>query len=109
MLLIIRQKADKEILEMVAKDLDGYVKVTVDIRKKTLSAGGQLHVDGEKVLMEDGGKQADIWGGGIDFDTGEIDFDSTINMRSAQRNKSREVLSLKIRGRMKKIIKNLLR
>ena len=109
MLLIIRQKADKDILEKVAEDLDGYVKVVVDIRRKILSAGGELHVDGEKLLLEDDSKQVDLWGGGIDFETGEIDFDSMINLRPGQKNKSREVLDQKIRDQMEAIIKNLLR
>lgn len=109
MLLIVRKKADNEILEKVARDLGGYVKVVVDIRRKILSAGGELHVDGEKMLLEDGSKQADLWGGGIDFETGEIDFDSMINLRPGQGNKSREVLDQKIRDQMEIIIKNLLR
>ncbi len=109
MLLIIRQKANKEILKKVAEDLNGYVKVVVDIRRKILSAGGELHVDGEKLLLEDGSKQADLWGGGIDFETGEIDFDSMINLRPGQDNKSREVLDLNIRKQMEIIIHNLLR
>jgi hypothetical protein len=96
------------IREKVAEDLDGYVKVVVDIRQKILSAGGNLHVDGEKVLMEDGSKQADLWGGGIDFETGDIDFDSMINLRPGQGNKSREVLDKKIRKQMQAIINSLL-
>lgn len=109
MLLIIRQKADKDILGKIAEDLDGYVKVVVDVRRKILSAGGELHVDGEKLLLEDGSNQADIWGGGIDLETGDIDFDSMINLRPGQDNKSREVLNQKIRNQMEVIIKNLLR
>ena len=109
MLLIVRQKANKEIREKVAEDLGGYVKVVVDIRRKILAAGGELHVDGEKMLLEDGSKQADLWGGGIDFETGEVDFDSMINLRPGQGNKSREVLDQKVRGQMEVIIKNLLR
>ncbi len=108
MLLIVGQKADKEILEKVATDLAGYVKVVVDIRRKILSAGGELHSDGEKLLLEDGSKQTDLWGGGIDLETGEIDFDSMINLRPRQDNKSREVLDPKIRKQMETIIHSLL-
>jgi hypothetical protein len=56
------------------------VKVVVDIKRKILSAGGKLHVDGEKLLLADGSKQVDLWGGAIDFQTKEIDFDSMINL-----------------------------
>src|SRR3989338_6642268 len=109
MVLIIRQKANEEILKRIAGDLDGYVKVVVDVKHKTLAAGGKLHVDGEKLMLEDGSKQADLWGGGIDFETGEIDFDSMINLRPSQKNPSREVLDQDIRKQMELIIHDLLR
>lgn len=109
MLLIVRQKADEGILEKIAEDLDGYVKVVVDIKRKILSAGGKLHVDGERLLIEDGSKQADLWGGGIDLETNEIDFDSLINLRPSQENSSREVLDQSIRKEMEAIIRSLLK
>ena len=109
MLLIVRQKASEDIIKKVAEDLDGYVKVVVDVQRKILSAGGKLHVDGEKLLLDDGSKQADLWGGGIDFETNEIDFDSMINLRPGQGNPSREVLDKLIRKEMEKIIKSLLK
>jgi len=109
MLLIIRQKADEGILKKAAEDLKGYVKVVADIHRKILSAGGQLHTDGEKLMLQDGSKQADLWGGGIDLETGEIDFDSMINIRPKQGNASREVLDKNIRRQMETMIRDLLR
>jgi len=109
MLLIIREKAREETLAKVAEDLKGYIKVVVDIQRKILSAGGKMHVDGEKLLLEDGSKQADVWGGGLDLETGEIDFDSVINLRPGQNNPSREVLDLGIRKQMEITIRTLLK
>ncbi|HAH22128.1 MAG: hypothetical protein A2Y00_00990 [Omnitrophica WOR_2 bacterium GWF2_43_52] len=109
MLLILREKANEENLKKVAEDLDGYVKVVVDVTRKILSAGGKLHVDGERLLLEDGSQQSDVWGAGIDFETGEIDFDSMINLRPAQGNPSREVLDKNIRGQIEAVIRGLLR
>lgn len=109
MLLIIRKKADEENIKKVSEDLNGYIKVTVDVKRGVLAAGGTLHVDGEKMLLEDGSKQSDLWGGGIDLETGEIDFDSMINLRPAQGNTSREVLDKKIRKQMEDIIHKLLK
>ena len=109
MLLIIREKAGEEIISKVAEDLEGYIKVVVDVRRKILSAGGKMHVDGEKIILEDGSKQADVWGGGLDLETGEVDFDSVINLRPGQNNPSREVLDSGIRRQMEAIIRALLR
>ncbi|MCX5668479.1 MAG: DUF5674 family protein [Candidatus Omnitrophica bacterium] len=109
MLLIIRKRADEETINKVSQDLNGYVKVAIDIKRGILAAGGTLHVDGEKLMLEDGSRQADLWGGGIDFETGEIDFDSMINIRPAQGNRAREVLDKKIREQMEEIIHRLLK
>ena len=107
--LIIREKANEEILKKVADDLDGYVKVVVDVKRKILAAGGKLHVDGEKLLLQDGSKQADLWGAAIDFETDEVDFDSMINLRPGQGNSSREVLDKDVREQIEIIIRGLLR
>ena len=109
MLFIIRQKADEETLKKAAEDLNGYVKVVVDIRRKILSAGGKMHVDGERLLLQDGSRQADVWGGGLDIETGAVDFDSVINLRPGQNNPSREVLDQNIRGQIEAVIRVLLR
>jgi len=109
MLLIIKQKADEDTLKKVSEDLDGYVKVVVDIKRRILSAGGRLHSDGERLLLEDGSKQADLWGAGIDLETNEIDFDSMINLRPSQGNSSREVLDQAIRKDAEIIIRSLLK
>lgn len=109
MLLIIREKANEEILKKIADDLDGYVKVVVDLKRKILAGGGKLHVDGEKLLLQDGSKQSDLWGAGIDLETGEVDFDSMINLRPGQGNSSREVLDKDVRNQIGIIIRGLLR
>ena len=109
MLLIIRERVSEQNLSKVAEDPKGYIKVVVDVRRKILSAGGKMHVDGEKLLLEDGSKQVDIWGGGLDIETGEVDFDSVINLRPGQNNPSREVLDQGIRKQMEITIHALLK
>ena len=107
MLLIIRSKIDLEFRKEVTEDLYGYIKVVVDIRRKILSAGGQKHVDGEQLLLQDGSHQEDLWGAGLDLETNEMDFDSMINLRPAQ-NASREILNSKIRQQVESITRSLL-
>ena len=90
-------------------DLGKANKVVVDCKRKILSAGGKRHADGEELLLKDGSKQKDLWGGGLDLETGEIDFDPMINIRPRQNNPSREVLSPEIREVMVKIILEFLK
>src|SRR5260221_9825640 len=108
MLLIIKSKADGEMLKNVAEDLDGYVKFVVDIDQEILTAGGARHVMGEEMLLKNGSLQKNLWGGGLDLETDGIDFDSMINIRPNDGNSSREVLDKKIRGEMEKIVRRIL-
>ncbi len=107
MLLFIRAKIDTETLKKVAEDLRGYIKVVVDVRRKVLAAGGEKHVDGERLLLEDGSLQKDLWGAGLDLETGETDFDSLINLRPTQ-NTSREILDQEIRKEVEAMVRSLL-
>ena len=107
MLLIIRAKIDAKARSQIAEDLKGYIKFVVDVRRKILAAGGQKHVDGERILLDDGSRQEDLWGGGLDLETGEMDFDSLINIRPAQ-NRSREILDNKFRQSVEAIARSLL-
>ncbi|OGX18571.1 MAG: hypothetical protein A3K83_00300 [Omnitrophica WOR_2 bacterium RBG_13_44_8b] len=108
MLLIIRAKIDSETLKKIAEDLKGYIKIVVDVRRKILAAGGEKHVDGERLLLEGGSRQEDLWGAGLDLETGEIDFDSLINLRPTE-NRSREILDEETRKKVEALIESLLK
>lgn len=105
MLMILSESVDEATKKKISEDLDGYVKVVIDVSKEIIAAGGKRHVDGEQLLLSQGSKQDDVWGGGIDLETGAIDFDSMINIRPAQSNPSREVLSPEIRSKMEALMK----
>lgn len=96
-------------MKQTAEDFDGYIKVVVDLEEMILSAGGKRHFEGEQLLLQKGSKQYNLWGGGLDLETGDIDYDSMINIRPGDGNTSREVLSLEIRKKMDQIINRLLK
>lgn len=108
MTTVFKKKATKSELERVSEDLNGYIKFVVDVERKILTAGGKMHVEGEQVLLKDGSSQANLWGGGYDLESNEVDFDSMINIRPNQGNNSREVLDAGIREDILKIVQDLL-
>lgn len=108
MLVLLTQKATPEQRKQAAEDFDGYVKVVVDVDRKILTAGGKRHIDGELKLLKDGSKQASLWGGGMDLETGEIDYNSIINLRPSQGNPSRDILNASIRKTFDTIVKEIL-
>ncbi|MDO8461088.1 MAG: DUF5674 family protein [bacterium] len=108
MLLVITGHATKEEIEKMAEDFNGYIKVVVDIEKGILTGGGKRHVEGEQKLLESGSKQKNLWGGGLDLESSEIDYNSMINIRPSQNNLSRDIMSEEIRKEFDEIIKKLL-
>jgi hypothetical protein len=101
---IITQQATLSEIERMAEQMFGdMVKAVVDIDREVLAVDGELHSDLEALLIEDGSKQQSLWGinlypgmRGDDF----VEFDSMINMRPSQGNRSRGVESSQIRDRI---------
>ena len=71
------------------------VKGVVDVMRRLLVVDAGLHSDEELLLLEQGSNQDDLWGinlwpehyGTEDF----VEFDSMINIRPGQNNRSRSV------------------
>jgi hypothetical protein len=80
-----------------------YIKTVIDIENKICIAGMNMHFEGEKILLEQGSKQSNIWGGGIDLETSEIDFNSFINIRPNDNNLKNEIQSEEIKEKYKKL------
>ena len=106
--MILRKKASETDLKKLAKHFQGYIKIVVDIERKILAGGADRNVDDEKMLLADGSRQMDLWGGGLDLETKEIDYNSIINLRPNQGNPSRDILDKKIREEFNTIVRNLL-
>lgn len=99
----------KEEIKKLIEQFDVYIKTVIDINKKICSAGADRHFESEKILLGQGSRQSDLWGGGIDLDTKTVDFNSFINIRSADKNTSNEIQDLKIREKFEKTMKYFFR
>lgn len=108
MLLIIKKRAMASEIQKMQEDFNGYIKLVVDVEREILTGGGERHFEGEQKLLEDGSKQSNLWGGGIDWATKEVDYNSIINLRPNQDNPSRDIMSIGIRKKFDKIVKELL-
>ena len=86
-----------------------YIKTVIDIKKKICSAGCNRHFESEKILLDQGSEQKDLWGGGIDLETKTIDCNSFINIRPSQKNTSNEIQDAGIRNRFIEMMKCLLK
>lgn len=88
--------------------LKRYIKLAVDIERGILAVGGEMHADCESVLLEDGSKQADIWGADWYPLTQRVRYESLINIRPSRNNRSMEIQDPIIRERVAQIVQNIL-
>ncbi|MFH1259543.1 MAG: DUF5674 family protein [Elusimicrobiota bacterium] len=102
----------KELREMAANGFGNFVKAVIDLENKIIAVDAELHSDEEALLLENGAEQENLWGinlypelEGEDF----IEFDSMINLRPAQGNRSRGVEDPLIRQKIKVIIDQLVK
>ncbi len=109
----IEKQIEKSELSELAKERFGdLVKAVVDIRRRVMLVGAELHSDEEALLLEQGSQQQDLWGINIYPDkSGEelIEFDSMINLRPSQGNRSRGVNDPEIRQKIIEIVKQLVK
>lgn len=94
-------------IEELRKLYAPYTKITVDLGNQTLVIGCKLHADGETILLEKGGNQDDIWGGGINFETNEFDTTAVLNLRPSLQNNSIEILDPQRREQFFKIVNTI--
>lgn len=92
-------------IEKLKEEFEVYIKTVIDIENKVCSAGMDRHFEGEQILLREGSKQKDLWGGGIDLETKEIDFNSFINIRPRDNNTKNEIQSEEIKGKYKQLSK----
>lgn len=95
----------KEEIEKLKEEFDVYIKTVIDVKKKICSAGSNRHFESEKILLEQGSSQSDLWGGGIDLETKTIDGNSFINVRPSDNNTSNEIQNPEIRKEFEDLTK----
>lgn len=109
MIIVLKDKATKDQIDEASREFLTYIKVVIDIKREIASIGGKFHADAEKILLEDGSKQDDLWGGGLDLKSGKFDMQAIINIRPGQENDSMEILDSDIRKKFIKIAEKLLK
>lgn len=92
MICIVRTRAAQKQIDEMLEAHSFYIKLAVDIDRAILAGGGELHADCEAVLLEDGSRQENIWGASWNPLTQEVFYESLINIRPRQNNRSMEIL-----------------
>jgi len=97
-----------ENLTRAREEYSNYIKITADITQGIVALGGEYHADAEKLLLEQGSQQENIWGGGIDLTSKIFAVNAMINIRPDQNN-STDILDPNIRQRFLTIVQQSLK
>lgn len=111
MQIVTEKIAVTELKKMSESFSEGLVKAVVDVQQGIMAVDSELHADLEKFLIENGSYQENLWGINIYPDLEDedfVEFDSMINIRPRQNNRSRGVEDPSLRKFIFNIVGNLI-
>lgn len=105
---ILQNQITRKKLTVMAKQQFGeWIKGVVDLGRGIMAIGGELHADMEAVLLGQGSVQEDVWGINLypnQQDDEWIEFNSMINVRPSQGNRSRGVENPQIQEKIREVV-----
>jgi hypothetical protein len=111
--VIVREKMlMPELMALAAYWFTDFAKAVVDIEQGIIAVGAELHSDQEALLLAQGSKQEDLWGVNLYpelTETDWIEFDSMINLRPRQGNRSRGVEDEATRRKITEVVNKLIK
>ncbi|MDP2651785.1 MAG: DUF5674 family protein [bacterium] len=107
-ILVVREPVDQETLDALAKAWHfSLVKGVADISLGTIALGGEWHIDANNRLIEEGSEQKNLWGFNVypkEKGDAAIEYNSLINIRPMQGNRSMEIESEEIRKAVRRTV-----
>lgn len=94
-----------EEIKSLQQQYGDYLKLTIDLENGWTVAGSELHADAEKLLLEKGSQQDNLWGGGVDLVDKQIDTTAVLNLRPRLNNDNLEILDQEKRVKFVGIVK----
>jgi hypothetical protein len=110
---LVTEPISKQQLREAGEELYGdMIKAVIDVEKGVMAVGAELHADEEAFLLEGNSRQENLWGINLYTDRAMpdmVEFDSMINIRPRQNNRSRGVEDPEMRVRIIAIVRELVR
>jgi hypothetical protein len=105
-ILVASRMERRELARLVSRYFGDMVKYVVDVRRRVAAVGGELHADGERLLLDQGSSQVDLWGANYYPGLGTercIEYTALINIRPSQGNRSMEIQDASTRELVREI------
>ncbi len=104
---LLRDHVTPEQVAEMLEELKTLIKLAIDVERGVVAGGGEWHADCEKVLIEDGSQQEDIWGADWLPLENEVRFEAMINIRPRQNNRTMVIQDAELRARVEKIVRDI--
>lgn len=105
-ILVVHKPIDPQTLDSLAKEWHAaLVKGVADTETGQVALGGEWHMDANNRLIEEGSQQKNLWGFNIypkEKGDAAIEYNSLINIRPLQGNRSMEITSEETRAAIRK-------
>ena len=111
MQLVEKKISREDLIKISGNHQDDFVKAVVDLEKEIMVIDSALHSDEEMFLLDNGSVQNDLWGINIYPNRSAdrlVEFDSMINIRPRDKNRTRGVDNPQIRIKIIEIVGNLI-
>ena len=108
MIYILRDKANAQQVAEMLEEYESMIKIVVDIRRRILAGGGEMHSDCESALLEDGSEQDDLWGANWFPAEQRVAFESLINIRPKLGNRNILIQSEELRQQVESVTRDIL-
>jgi hypothetical protein len=102
----LTERIDASELRRLSERFEGMAKYVVDVDRRVIAIGGEMHADAEEVLLDSGSRQADLWGANYYPGRGPegcIEFTSLINIRPSAGNRGMELQDGALREKVREI------
>ena len=111
-IVVVEHRIDPvELRRLVDLYFGDMVKIVVDVRRRVVAVGGELHADAEQVLLARSSAQPDLWGANYYPGRGPdgcIEYTALINIRPSQGNRSMEIHDSETRRAVREITHDLI-
>ncbi len=108
MIRLLKEKTSPAEIQEMLQEYEGMIKIVVDVRRRFLSGGGEMHADCESVLLDDGSEQDDLWGANWFPNEQRIEFESLINIRPRLGNRNILIQDENLRKQVESVTREIL-
>ena len=110
-IIVERKISGDELVRLCKRWFGDMVKIVVDIEERVIAIGGDLHADAEKLLIEKGYRQENIWGANLypwHEPDSRIEYTALINIRPNQDNPGMDIVDNSVKKKVKDIVETLI-